>query len=110
MLRIETLAFLERHWHTLTTTDEHHLIASMLRYNEFEIALDWIDRRLRNGQDVLPWILAKAIHMLCQANEVDEALRLAGLWDTKSNGRVTQFAWFHILDAASRTYNVTMLS
>lgn len=101
------MAFLREHWHSLTASDEHYVIASILRDNQFELALDWIDQRLRDGQKVLPWIMAKAVHMLCQAHEVDEALRIARLWEAKTSGRVSPFAWYHILDVASRNFNVS---
>ena len=107
LLRIEMLAFLRERWHSLSTSDAHHVIASMLRDNQFELALDWIDKRFSDGQEVLPWILAKAVHMLCQAHEVDEALRIARLWEAKTNFKASPFAWYHILDVASRNFNVS---
>ena len=56
---------------------------------------------------MLPWVMAKAVHMLCQASEVDEALRIARLWEAKTSGRASPFAWYHILDVASRNFNVS---
>lgn len=108
ILRNEILEYMKSRWFMLSDRARNFVIAGMLRERHFEQALESLDDMVRNKARVEGWLFDKAIWMLLEFGEVEEAfyvLRLKESAKSKSNGtgavELSNALWGALLDAAA---------
>ena len=86
------------------------VVAGLLRDRLFEQAMQKIDDMLSQRIMVADWLLDKAIWIMLDYEEVDEAWQLLQI--RQSNGRtsVSQAMWMQFLDVASRRGHVRLFT
>lgn len=94
-------------WFTLNSEGWHNLVIGLLRDRQYEMAMDKLERMQLEEISIQPWLYDMFIYLFCEAEELDEALRIlrhrveAGDMDISSN------VWYAVLDASSRNYHVS---
>jgi hypothetical protein len=85
------------------------IVAGLLRDRLFEQAMQKIEDMLSQRIMIADWLLDKAIWIMLDYEEVDEAWQL--LQNRQSSGRtsVSQAMWMQFLDVASRRGHVRLL-
>ena len=102
----ELLVDMKSRWFTLTANGWHDVIAIYVRSGLIEQALEGLEDMRKKGITIQSWLYDLVLFMLCELQEVDEALALmkyrirAG--DDKSSGGV----WFHLFDTACAVLHV----
>ena len=107
-LRNGLLDHMKQRWLTVTPTGECMVIAGMLRDNQIELALDRMDRLVRNRVPIPPWLNDMACHILCDYEEISEALRLMQTRVDTGDLVISPNCWYHLLDVGSRTLHVSL--
>ncbi|KAG9195072.1 hypothetical protein G6011_00192 [Alternaria panax] len=109
LLRNEILEYMKSRWFTLSDRARNFVVAGLLRDRHFEHALETLDEMVRNKARVESWLFDKAIWMMLEFGEVEEAFYVLGLKEaakSKSSGtgavELSNALWGALLDAASR--------
>jgi hypothetical protein len=95
-------------WFNLSDRARNFVVAGMLRDRHFEHALMTLEEMVRNKARVESWLFDKAMWMLLEFGEVEEAFHVLGLKEAakgKSSGtgavELSSALWGALLDAAS---------
>ncbi|GME42815.1 Protein-tyrosine phosphatase receptor/non-receptor type [Neofusicoccum parvum] len=64
-----------------------------------------MDLMVSEGIEIRSWLYDMAIYMLCDVEEVDEALRIVQQRVEAAEHGISKSVWFNLLDVASSTYN-----
>jgi hypothetical protein len=109
LLREEILQHMKARWFTLSDRGRNFVIAGMLRERHFEHALDSMEAMVRKQARVENWLFDKAIWMLLEFGEVEEAFYVLSLKEgvqRTSNGtgtvKLSDALWGTLLDAAAQ--------
>lgn len=101
LLRADILDYMSQRWFQLTEDGAHDVAAGLFREGLFEQALQRLDLMRQEGMHVRPWLLDMAGYILCEANEIGEALRLMR-WRVETNEpNLSRALWMFFLDKAS---------
>ena len=97
---------LHQRWFTLSTDGWHDLVAGLIKDRQLEMALDKLEQMNVEGIRIQPWLHDMMVYILCEAEEIDEALKI--MRQRTSNGEMILSAtlWYSFLDAASRALHV----
>ncbi|CAN9395868.1 unnamed protein product [Alternaria alternata] len=108
LLRDEILEYMKSRWFNLSDRARNFVVAGMLRDRHFEHALMTLEEMVRNKARVESWLFDKAMWMLLEFGEVEEAFHVLGLKEAakgKSSGtgavELSSALWGALLDAAS---------
>lgn len=108
LLRTEILEYMKSRWFALSDRGRNFVIAGMLRERHFEHALELLEEMVRNKARVESWLFDKAIWMLLEFQEVEEAFYVLSLKEgvhSKSSGtgavQLSVALWGALLDAAA---------
>ncbi|KAL1796009.1 hypothetical protein ACET3X_006233 [Alternaria dauci] len=108
LLRDEILEYMKSRWFNLSDRARNFVIAGMLRDRHFEHALAMLDEMVRNKARVESWLFDKAIWIMLEFGEVEEAFHVLSLKEaakSKSSGtgavELSNALWGALLDAAS---------
>lgn len=99
LLRQEVLEALRARWLSLSPVGWHHVIAGLLRENQFELALDRLDQMERKGILLEQWLHSLLVYKLSDADEFSEALRLIRSRPNKAKS-ISSAMWLYLLRAA----------
>jgi pentatricopeptide repeat protein len=115
LLRSEILEYMKDRWFPLSPRAQNFVVAGMLRERNFEQALETLDDMINKKIKIESWLFDKAMWILLEFREVEEAFYVLSLKDgiqRKSNGmgsaRLSSALWGALLDAAARTQLVSM--
>lgn len=105
LLREEVLTYMKERWFTLSDRAHNMVAAGLLRDRLFEQAIQKIDDMTHQRIKVADWLLDKAIWILLDYGEVDEAWQL--LLVRRQSGRtgLSQPLCGHFLDVAARLHH-----
>ena len=101
LLQADVLEYMRTKWLSLTADGWHDVTAGMLRSAQFEQALGRMEAMRANGTRIEPWLMDMAVHMLCMANEVDEAYRIMRQRHDEGDVTLGRTLWYVLLDAGS---------
>jgi pentatricopeptide repeat protein len=109
LLRNEILEYMKARWFTLSDRGHNFVVAGMLRERHFEHALETLEEMIRKQVRVESWLFDKALWMLLEFGEVEEAFYVLSLkQELQSAGTGTGSAklssalWGALLDAAAQ--------
>ncbi|KAF2747867.1 hypothetical protein M011DRAFT_385346, partial [Sporormia fimetaria CBS 119925] len=107
LLREEILAYMKQRWFTLSDRGHNMVVAGLLRDRLFEQALqkleDMIEQRIR----VADWLLDKAIWILLDFGEMEEAWQLLQLREESTRTVVSHVLWAHFLDVSAQLHHLS---
>lgn len=114
LLRAEILEYMKFRWFPLSERAQNFVVAGMLRERHFEHALELLDDMVKKNVRVESWLFDKAMWMLLEFGEVDEAFYVLGLKEevqrSKGNAtgsvQVSEGLWTALLDAAAKHQTV----
>lgn len=109
LLRTEILEYMKSRWFTLSDRGQNFVVAGMLRERHFEHALEILEDMIRKKVRVEDWLLDKAMWILLEFGEVEEAFhvlhlreRLQNTCGTTRSVKISDALWAALLDAASQ--------
>jgi hypothetical protein len=106
LLRTEILLFMEERWQSLTESDQHWVVAGMLRELQLERALETLETMLSSGVQIQTWLFELTAYILISLEEFEEALRVLNMRiDDKGPEKLTVL-WTYLLDSAAEALHV----
>jgi pentatricopeptide repeat protein len=110
LLRTEILEYMKLQWFTLSDRAQNFVVAGMLRERHFEHALETLEDMVRKKVRVESWLFDKAMWMLIEFGEVEEAFYVLslkqGVHTRKGVGtgsvELSDALWGSLLDAAAQ--------
>jgi pentatricopeptide repeat protein len=108
LLRTEILEYMKSRWFTLSDRGRNFVVAGMLRERHFEHALEMLEEMVRNKAWVESWLFDKAMWMLLEFGEIEEAFYVLslkeGVQSRSGTGTVklSEALWGALLDAAAQ--------
>jgi hypothetical protein len=115
LLRTEILEYMKSRWFTLSDRGRNFVVAGMLRERHFEHALETLEEMVRNQARVESWLFDKAMWMLLEFGEVEEAFYVLSLKEgVQSKGgtgtvKLSDALWGALLDAAAQRQLVSAI-
>jgi pentatricopeptide repeat protein len=106
ILREEILAYMKERWFTLSDRGHNMVVAGLLRDRLFEQAVGKIEEMLQQRIVVADWLLDKAIWILLDYGEVEEAWQLLLVRQQIGRSSLSQALWGQFLDVAGRMSHV----
>ncbi|KAH6868099.1 hypothetical protein BKA58DRAFT_188330 [Alternaria rosae] len=108
LLRTDILEYMKSRWFMPSDRARNFIVAGLLRERHFEHALELLEEMVRNKARVGSWLFDKAIWMLLEFGEVEEAFYVLSLKEgvrSKSSGtgtvQLSIALWGALLDAAA---------
>ena len=109
LLRNEILEYMKSRWFTLSARGHNFVVAGMLRERHFEHALETMEDMARKQIRIESWLFDKAMWMLLEYGEVEEAFYVLNLKDGlqrsgtgTGSAKLSSTLWGALLDAAAR--------
>lgn len=117
LLRSEILDYMRSRWFTLSHRGQNFVVAGMLRERHFEHALEMLDDMVKKQVRVEDWLFDKAMWMLLEFEEVEEAFYILSLKEGAhrssgngaGNAKLSDALWGTLLDAAGEKQLVSIL-
>jgi hypothetical protein len=109
-VRTDILDYMRDRWWSPSSTAQCFVIAGLLRERCFEMALERLEGMLKDGVRIEPWLWDKAIWMLLEFGEVEEALHVLSLKQNISGNvgvNLSGILWTQLLDAAGKRHLVS---
>lgn len=107
ILRAEVLKRMKERWFTVTAEGSHNVIIGLLRDRQYEMALERLEKMQNEGARVQPWLYDIFIYLFCEAEELDEALRILQYRVEHGDTDISANAWYYMLDACSSNYHAS---
>ncbi|KAI9745819.1 MAG: hypothetical protein M1818_000500 [Claussenomyces sp. TS43310] len=104
LLRSAVLREMKDRWFTLTPDGWHNVVVGLLRDRQFEIALDKLEEMQAGGIRVQPWLYDIFIYILCEAQELAEALKILRSRVESGDTDISSNVWQYMLDACSNQF------
>lgn len=104
-LREDILDYMRERWWTPSPTTQCHVIAGLLRDRCFEMALERLENMVDEGVRIEPWLWDKAIWMLLEFGEEEEAFHVLNLKRKvfpATDANVSATLWSQLLDVAGK--------
>ncbi|EAT79258.2 hypothetical protein SNOG_13374 [Parastagonospora nodorum SN15] len=115
LLRTEILEYMKTRWFPLTPRGENYVVAGMLRERNFEQALEMLEGMANRQIKIENWLFHKAMWILLEHGEVEEAFYVLNLKDscalvsiTGRGFKATTCACFSVLAVAARHGDVPL--
>lgn len=109
-LRTDILEYMKERWWTLTPRTEGFVIAGLLRERCFEQAIERLEDMTKRDARVDGWVWDKAIWILLEFGEVEEALYVLSLKQGVSyiaEPMLSDTLWLRLLDVAAHKHMVS---
>ncbi|KAH7128646.1 hypothetical protein B0J11DRAFT_275748 [Dendryphion nanum] len=107
LLREEILQYMKDRWFSLTDRGHNMVVAGMLRDRLFEQAIGKIEEMLKQRIVVANWLWDKAVWLLLDYQEIEEAWHLLQLRKGTPNPKEPSKAlWGHFLDIAGKYFHL----
>lgn len=97
---------MHQRWFNLTVDGHHDVVAGLLREGQYEMALNRMENMTSDGVQIKSWLYDMAIYVLCQIEEVEEALKIIQRRVESGERNISKSVWYSLLDVASSTLNV----
>ncbi|KAL3458255.1 hypothetical protein BJX64DRAFT_227729 [Aspergillus heterothallicus] len=107
-LRQDVLRAMRDRWLPLSTDGWHHVVASLIREHQFELALDQIAHMERKDIVVKDWLYSLLIYYLCEYQEFDHILELIRT-RLERGYSISPVLWMHILNLATDAGHLSTL-
>ncbi|KAF2102164.1 hypothetical protein NA57DRAFT_33700 [Rhizodiscina lignyota] len=101
VLRNEVLDYMRSKWYTLSVDGHHDVIAGNLREGQLEMALEMLSSLRNSGAEIKPWLYDMTLHMLCDAGEFEQAMRVMQTRVSATEQNISATIWWTLLDLAS---------
>ncbi|KAF2821023.1 hypothetical protein CC86DRAFT_303192 [Ophiobolus disseminans] len=106
LLRTEILEYMKSRWFTLSDRGHNFVVAGMLRERHFEQALETLEDMVRKKVRIESWLFDKAMWILLEYGEVEEAFYILNLKDGlqrpgTGSAKLNSALWGALLDAAA---------
>lgn len=98
---------LHQRWFTLSNDGWHDVVAGLIRDRQIEMALNRLEQMQEKGIRVQPWLHDMMVYILCEAEEIDEALKILRQRTSGDEMMISATLWYSFLDTASRTLHVS---
>ena len=114
LLRSDILDYMKSRWFTVSDRGRCFIIAGMLRERHFEQALETMDDMVNKKARIEGWVFDKAMWMLLEFGEVEEAFYVLSLKGRAlgkggaSTVKLSDALWASLLDAASQKQLVSL--
>ncbi|KAI9765345.1 MAG: hypothetical protein M1840_007425 [Geoglossum simile] len=105
ILRNTILDEMHQRWFNLNRQGWHDLICGLIRERQYELALDKIEHLQRSSVRIASWLYDQLTYALCDAEELDEALKIMKFRVIHEEQRISGNSWYRLLDTASRWYH-----
>ncbi|KAH0538801.1 hypothetical protein FGG08_004633 [Glutinoglossum americanum] len=105
ILRNLILDEMHQRWYNLRSQGWHDIICGLIRERQYELALDKLEHLQRQGVGVRPWLYDQLTFALCEAEELDEALKIMKFRVMREDPWISGNSWYCLLDTASRCYH-----
>lgn len=105
LLRNDILEYMSIKWYQVSEDGQHDVVTGLLREGQFELALARLDKMRQDGMRVQQWLYDIAVYVLCEANEIDEALKIMQLRFSSGELNMPRTLWHALLDSASNTFH-----
>ncbi|KAF2127514.1 hypothetical protein P153DRAFT_432642, partial [Dothidotthia symphoricarpi CBS 119687] len=106
LLRTEILEYMKARWFTLSDRGHGFVVAGLLRERNFEQALETLEDMIKKKTRIEDWLFDKAIWMLLEFGEVEEAFYVLSLRADMVGGinvvKMDNALWGALLDAAGQ--------
>ncbi|KAF1850568.1 uncharacterized protein K460DRAFT_361339 [Cucurbitaria berberidis CBS 394.84] len=108
LLRTEILEYMKSRWFPLSARGQNFVVAGTLRERHFEHALEMLEDMVKNEVRVENWLFDKAIWILLEFGEIEEAFHVLSLKEgvqSKAGTGTVQLSvalWGALLDAAGQ--------
>ncbi len=116
LLREDILEYMKARWFNPSDRAQSFVVAGLLRERHFEQALELLDGMVSRKARIEGWLFDKAMWILLEYGEVEEAFYVLGLKE-RSQGkggattvRVSDALWASLLDAASQRQLVSLIN
>ncbi|KAF2279189.1 uncharacterized protein EI97DRAFT_455467 [Westerdykella ornata] len=106
LLREEILTYMKGRWFTLTDRGHNMVVAGLLRDRLFEQAIQKIEDMNQQRIRVADWLLDKAVWILLDYGEMDEAWQLLRMRQQSGRTTISPPLWAHFLDTAAKLCHV----
>jgi pentatricopeptide repeat protein len=97
---------MKERWFSLSADGWHSLVIGLLRDRQFELAMDKLEQMQSEHIRVQPWLYDIFMYQLCEADDLDEALKMLRYRVEEENQEVTPTMWYYMLDTFSAAYHV----
>lgn len=104
---MEVLREMKDRWYNLTTEGWHYLVVGLLRDRQYEIALGKLEQMHQEGTRVYPWLYDIFIYLFCEAEELDEALKILQYRIDHGDMNISSNIWYYVLESCSTNYHVS---
>lgn len=105
-LRAQVLRDMKSRWYDLTVEGWHNLVVGLLKDRQYEIALEKLEQMHAESIKVAPWLYDIIIYLFCEAEELDEALRILQYRVDSGDLDISANIWYFMLDSCSSNYHV----
>jgi hypothetical protein len=105
LLRSEVLREMKDRWFNLTTEGWHDWIVGLLRDRQYEVALDKLEQMQREQIKIQPWLYDVFTYLLCESEELDEALKLLRYRAEHGDMDISPNVWYSVLDACCSNHH-----
>ncbi|KAF1976632.1 hypothetical protein BU23DRAFT_455456 [Bimuria novae-zelandiae CBS 107.79] len=105
--RTDILEYMRERWWTPTPRAQSFVVAGMLRERCFEMALEKLESMIKEGVRIEPWLWDKALWMLLEFGEVEEAFHVLNLKRNvvaNADASVSGSLWTQLLDVAGKRH------
>lgn len=106
LLREEILAYMKERWFTLSDRGHNMVVAGLLRDRLFEQAIQKIEEMGQQRIKVADWVLDKAVWILLDYGEMEEAWQLLQVRQQSGRTVLSQPLWGQFLDVAAKLCHV----
>lgn len=106
LLRNMILKEMRECWFSLTSDGWHNVMVGLLRDGQFEMAFDKLEQMQSEGVRVKGWLYDIFTYVLCEAEELDEALRLLRHRVDNGDTDISANVWHYMLDACCSQLHV----
>ncbi|SLM33839.1 Pentatricopeptide repeat [Lasallia pustulata] len=97
---------LHQRWFTLSNDGWHDFVAGLIKDRQLEMALDKFEQMNVEGIRIQPWLHDMMVYVLCEAEEIDEALKIMRQRTSNGEMMISATLWYSFLDAASRALHL----
>lgn len=110
VLSTQILQEMKDRWLFLTSEGWHNLVVGYLRDRQLELAMDKLEYMQREDIKIQPWLYDIFIHQLCEASELDEALKLLRYRVEHGHTDISAYTFHSLLDTFSSALHVSLLA
>jgi hypothetical protein len=101
---------MKNRWFGLSPDGWHNLVIGLLRDNHLEVAMDKLEQMHVDRIRIQPWLYDIFLFKLCEADELDEALKILHHRYEVLGEDIPPTFWYYLLDKFSSGLHVSNLS